>query len=51
MKRILPTLALVATFLAISVPILWTHYSGRRTFEVRILSTISLLGKDPFWTN
>ena len=47
MKRILPILVLVATLLAIFIPILWTRYVGKRALEARILSTISLLEKDP----
>ncbi len=47
MKRILSILALVVTLLAILTPILWTYYVGRRALEARILSSISLLEKDP----
>ena len=47
MKRILPILLLIATLLTIFIPILWARYVGKRALEVRILSTISLLEKDP----
>lgn len=47
MKRILTIVVLVATLLAIFMPILWTRYIGKRALEARILSTISLLEKDP----
>lgn len=47
MKRILTILVLVATLLAIFMPILWPRYVGKRALEARILSTISLLEKDP----
>jgi len=47
MKPMPIIVALVIALVAIFVQILWTHYVGTRALEARILSSISLLEKDP----
>ena len=47
MKRLLPIVGLLIALIGIVVPIFWGQYTGRKSLEIRIMSIMSLLGKDP----
>lgn len=47
MKRLLPIFILIVSIIGILAPIAWNYYIGKKTLEVRIMSIISLLERDP----
>lgn len=47
MKRLLPIVGLLIALIGIVITIFWGQYTGRKSLEIRIMSIMSLLEKDP----